>query len=201
MKCQGVVAAAFLGAVCAQLDSLPPCGITCVNNVIAKGFGCASGDNACLCKQQDFVFGIRDCAAQSCAAAETAKVNDYVTGLCATATKAPPSSTPPASSPTPSAPAQQQTTPPPPPSSNSLPPSPLASTAASNQASAPNPPASSAATSAAPSEPPHKSTTEAAQATQLPTTAPTTLFDHVGLYWNPAVAIWFFPKRWGRESN
>lgn len=26
-------------------------------------------------------------------------------------------------------------------------------------------------------------------------------FDHVGLYWNPAVAIWFFPKRWGRESN
>ncbi|OHW99762.1 CFEM domain containing protein [Colletotrichum incanum] len=77
------VVAAYLGGVCAQLDSLPPCGIACVNNVIAKGFGCASGDNTCLCKQQDFVFGIRDCAAQSCAADETTKINDYVTGLCA----------------------------------------------------------------------------------------------------------------------
>ncbi|GKT60836.1 CFEM domain-containing protein [Colletotrichum tofieldiae] len=80
---QAAVVAAYLGGVCAQLESLPPCGIACVNNVIAKGFGCASGDNTCLCKQQDFVFGIRDCAAQSCAADETTKVNDYVTSLCA----------------------------------------------------------------------------------------------------------------------
>ncbi|WYZ42022.1 hypothetical protein EsH8_V_000917 [Colletotrichum jinshuiense] len=75
--------AALLGRVCAQLDSLPPCGVSCVNSVIAKGFGCASGDNTCLCKQQDFVFGVRDCASQSCGADEAPKINDYVTGLCA----------------------------------------------------------------------------------------------------------------------
>ncbi|WDK20813.1 CFEM domain-containing protein [Colletotrichum graminicola] len=87
MRChilaQGAVVAAFLGGVCAQLDSLSPCGVACVNNVIAKGFGCASGDNTCLCKQQDFVFGVRDCAAQSCTADESTKANDYVAGLCA----------------------------------------------------------------------------------------------------------------------
>ncbi|GKT51375.1 GPI-anchored CFEM domain protein ARB_01545 [Colletotrichum spaethianum] len=117
---QAAAVAAFLGSVCAQLDTLPACGVVCVNNVIAKGFGCASGDNTCLCKQQDFVFGIRDCAAQSCAADETTKINDYVAGLCAISTTAP------------------------------------------TQASAAETPAS-------------KPITEAAQATQLLTTAPTTL--------------------------
>ncbi|KZL81952.1 cfem domain protein [Colletotrichum incanum] len=175
------VVAAYLGGVCAQLDSLPPCGIACVNNVIAKGFGCASGDNTCLCKQQDFVFGIRDCAAQSCAADETTKINDYVTGLCATATKAPPASTPPASPPSvsnpppPSTPAAQQTTSSTAFSSTSQPPPPPASTAALTRASAAETPASSAPTSSATSEATSKPITEAAQPTQLPTTTPTTL--------------------------
>ncbi|KAF6822111.1 hypothetical protein CPLU01_12229 [Colletotrichum plurivorum] len=104
-----------------QLDSLPACGISCVNAVIAKGFGCASQDNVCLCKQQDFVFGVRDCASQACGAEIAPKVNDYVTSLCATATRETPSSAPTQSqppSPTPPLPASPaptlQTTLPPP---------------------------------------------------------------------------------------
>ncbi|KAF6795874.1 hypothetical protein CSOJ01_13343 [Colletotrichum sojae] len=104
-----------------QLDSLPACGISCVNAVIAKGFGCASQDNICLCKQQDFVFGVRDCASQACGAEIAPKVNDYVTSLCATATRATSSSAPTQSqppSPTPPLPASPaptlQTTLPPP---------------------------------------------------------------------------------------
>ncbi|KAF4918797.1 hypothetical protein CGCVW01_v008496 [Colletotrichum viniferum] len=80
---QATASVVLLGAAHAQLDSLPPCGISCVNTVIAKGFGCASQDNSCLCKQQDFVFGVRDCASQSCGADVATKVNDYVTSLCA----------------------------------------------------------------------------------------------------------------------
>ncbi|KAK1997216.1 hypothetical protein LX36DRAFT_82624 [Colletotrichum falcatum] len=167
-----VVLAAFLGSVCAQLDSLSPCGVACVNNVIAKGFGCASGDNTCLCKQQDFVFGVRDCAAQSCTADESTKANDYVAGLCATATRAPPASTPPASDPPPSIPAAQQTTPPVAPSSTSRPTPPPANIAVPTQASASETLISAASSSSSPAEATSKPITEA---TILPTTTVTTL--------------------------
>ncbi|KAF4778288.1 hypothetical protein HER10_EVM0002622 [Colletotrichum scovillei] len=166
---------ALLGNVCAQLDSLPPCGITCVNNVIAKGFGCASGDNACLCKQQDFVFGVRDCASQSCAADVAPKVNEYVAGLCATATQAPPASTPPASNPPPSTPAAQQTTPPVVLPSTSQPPPSPSSLSEPPKPSAAETPASSEVAKTAPSETSRNTVTDTAQAFQPSTAVSTTL--------------------------
>ncbi|KAK2738055.1 hypothetical protein CKAH01_07433 [Colletotrichum kahawae] len=173
MRCriwlQATASVVLLGAVHAQLDSLPPCGISCVNTVIAKGFGCASQDNACLCKQQDFVFGVRDCASQSCSADVATKVNNYVTSLCATATQAPPASTqPPASQPASSSPPQPTT--PAPAQATSEPPQP-ATTAGTNGAEKP----SSQPVSSAPTDVTSKAVSEVAQATQISTPAPTTM--------------------------
>ncbi|KAK2062126.1 hypothetical protein LY76DRAFT_669970, partial [Colletotrichum caudatum] len=164
--------------------------VACVNNVIAKGFGCASGDNTCLCKQQDFVFGVRDCAAQSCTADESTKANDYVSRLCATATRAPPASTPP-----PSAPATQ--------------PTPPASTAAPTQASAAGTLIPSGSPSSVPLAATNKPITEVAQATQLPTITPTTLaavldncdVNNVNFHWSSAVSICFCPGCWSEQSD
>ncbi|KAK1982612.1 hypothetical protein LZ30DRAFT_590180, partial [Colletotrichum cereale] len=175
--------------------------IACVNNVIAKGFGCASGDNTCLCKQQDFVFGIRDCSAQSCTADESAKVNDYVTGLCATATRALPASTLPVSNPPPSTPSTQQTTPPP---SLTSQPSPPPSTPTPIQASGSGKLVSSASHSSVSSEAAGKPMTEAALATQPPTITPTTLaavldnyeVNYVNLHRGSAVTICFCSRCW-----
>ncbi|EFQ34045.1 CFEM domain-containing protein [Colletotrichum graminicola M1.001] len=169
--------------------------VACVNNVIAKGFGCASGDNTCLCKQQDFVFGVRDCAAQSCTADESTKANDYVAGLCATATRDPSASTPP-----PSTPATQQSTPSTAPSSTTQPPPP-ATTAQASEAGSLIP---SAPPSSAPLEATSKPITEVAQATQPPAITPTTLAAVLDNYdviyanfpWDSAVTICFGPGRW-----
>ncbi|KAF9882464.1 hypothetical protein CkaCkLH20_00500 [Colletotrichum karsti] len=166
-----VASAALLGRACAQLDTLPPCGISCVNTVIAKGFGCASQDNACLCKQQDFVFGVRDCASQSCGADVAPKVNEFVTALCATATQAPPASTQAPASQPPSSPPAPATTPPPAPQSTSQPPPPQATTAKPSVAETP----SSQPVNSPPPSAASNSGSEVVQATQLPTAAPTTL--------------------------
>ncbi|KAF4808133.1 GPI-anchored CFEM domain protein [Colletotrichum siamense] len=166
---QATASVVLLGAAHAQLDSLPPCGISCVNTVIAKGFGCASQDNSCLCKQQDFVFGVRDCASQSCGADVATKVNDYVTSLCATATQAPPASTqPPASQPASSPPPQPTT---PAPAQASSEPAQPAATVATNGAEKP----SSQPVNSAPADATSKAISEDAQTTQVSTPAPTTM--------------------------
>lgn len=46
-------------------------------------FGCAAGDVTCLCSNQDFGYGIRDCSNQACSAEEAASVISYGTNYCA----------------------------------------------------------------------------------------------------------------------
>nr|XP_036581624.1 uncharacterized protein CTRU02_08196 [Colletotrichum truncatum]KAF6790067.1 hypothetical protein CTRU02_08196 [Colletotrichum truncatum] len=161
----------LLGGACAQLDALPPCGVSCVNTVIAKGFGCASQDNACLCKQQDFLFGVRDCASQACEAAVAPKVNEYVTALCATATQVPPASTQPPTSQPPHSSAAPPATSPPPPQTTSQPPPPPATTDKTSIAETSSSQPSKSDTPDTPSKP----VSEAAQATQLQSITPTTM--------------------------
>ncbi|KAJ4411629.1 hypothetical protein N0V82_008998 [Gnomoniopsis sp. IMI 355080] len=69
---------AVLGAVMAQAPtSLPQCGQTCINNLLAdaSSFGCTAGGDgeaACLCANADFTYGIRDCSNEACGDAASA---------------------------------------------------------------------------------------------------------------------------------
>jgi hypothetical protein len=49
---------------------------TCGTNMLAKAaeLGCGDNDIACLCKNKDFGYGIRDCSVQSCATIEQANL-------------------------------------------------------------------------------------------------------------------------------
>lgn len=71
-------------AVAQSLDSLPECGKLCVNNMFAKAreLGCADGDTACLCKNINFAFGIRDCSVSVCGAQAAAPVITYGANYC-----------------------------------------------------------------------------------------------------------------------
>merc|ERR1712169_113319 len=85
--------AALVGIVAAQsLSDLPPCGQTCVNNMLgqAAALGCSATDVACLCKNDNFGFGIRDCSYQACppdtnVAAIIAYGNSYCASVASTA--------------------------------------------------------------------------------------------------------------------
>ncbi|OAG05249.1 uncharacterized protein CC84DRAFT_1093842 [Paraphaeosphaeria sporulosa] len=79
---------AVVGVALAQdAGSLPQCGQTCVNNMIAiaqSSFGCSSGDVACYCSNQDFGYGVRDCAREACGSdAVAAQVISYGATYCA----------------------------------------------------------------------------------------------------------------------
>ncbi|KAK2029504.1 CFEM domain-containing protein [Colletotrichum zoysiae] len=56
----------LLSGVMAQ--SLAGCGSTCIQNMqgLASNLGCTAGDTACLCRNPNFTYGIRDCSFQSC---------------------------------------------------------------------------------------------------------------------------------------
>ncbi|KAF2689699.1 hypothetical protein K458DRAFT_291817, partial [Lentithecium fluviatile CBS 122367] len=60
---------------------------TCISNMLAiaqSAFGCASGDVVCYCTNQDFGYGVRDCAQEACGSAEEANtVISYGTNYCA----------------------------------------------------------------------------------------------------------------------
>jgi hypothetical protein len=47
-------------------------------------FGCPPGDTACYCSNQDFGFGVRDCAQEACGNADSAaSVIAYGAAYCA----------------------------------------------------------------------------------------------------------------------
>ncbi|KAI1007479.1 hypothetical protein K3495_g738 [Podosphaera aphanis] len=76
---------ALVATAAAQtLDSLPACGKLCVNNMLEKAseLGCAAGDVACLCKNVDFAYGIRDCSTAVCGAEAAAPVIAYGEKYC-----------------------------------------------------------------------------------------------------------------------
>jgi hypothetical protein len=53
----------------------------------ASELGCAAGDDACLCKNVDFGYGIRDCSNAVCtASSDAAAATSYGSSLCASAT-------------------------------------------------------------------------------------------------------------------
>lgn len=54
-----------------QIQALPACGQTCINNMLGKAssLGCATSDYQCLCSNMNFGFGVRDCSISVCAAA------------------------------------------------------------------------------------------------------------------------------------
>ncbi|KAL8931254.1 MAG: hypothetical protein Q9211_007108 [Gyalolechia sp. 1 TL-2023] len=76
------------------LDSLPDCGKTCINNMLgqAQSLGCQPTDVACLCANQNFGYGIRDCTQEACPpTANRAQVIDFGTMFCASKSDPPPS--------------------------------------------------------------------------------------------------------------
>jgi hypothetical protein len=57
-------------------SNMPACGRTCGTNMLGKAaeFKCKAEDIACLCKDKNFVWGIRDCSQQSCGSVDDANV-------------------------------------------------------------------------------------------------------------------------------
>ncbi|KAI5864070.1 hypothetical protein GGS23DRAFT_595721 [Durotheca rogersii] len=80
--------AATLGA--AQAPSFPSgfpnCGVVCVSNMLreASNLGCGNDSSAsCLCTNPDFIYGIRDCATESCEGQDATRVISYGAQWCA----------------------------------------------------------------------------------------------------------------------
>ncbi|KAF2117633.1 hypothetical protein BDV96DRAFT_679448 [Lophiotrema nucula] len=79
--------AALINVVRSQdLSQLPQCGQTCINNVLnlAQGsFGCTAGDFVCYCTDENFGYGIRDCANEACSSqSDAASVIAWATAFC-----------------------------------------------------------------------------------------------------------------------
>ncbi|KAI1457929.1 hypothetical protein F4805DRAFT_160661 [Annulohypoxylon moriforme] len=49
-------------------SGFPDCGKTCINNMLnqASELGCTDVAPSCLCTKQNFIYGVRDCATESC---------------------------------------------------------------------------------------------------------------------------------------
>lgn len=48
----------------------------------AVELGCSANDNSCLCKNPNFGYGFRDCAAAICSADEAKQLVDFAVKLC-----------------------------------------------------------------------------------------------------------------------
>jgi hypothetical protein len=57
-------------------SNMPACGRTCGTAMLGKAseFKCKAEDIACLCKDSNFVWGIRDCSMESCGSVDDANV-------------------------------------------------------------------------------------------------------------------------------
>ncbi|KAH6609995.1 carbohydrate-binding module family 18 protein [Trichoderma cornu-damae] len=73
------------------VGSLPSCGQTCFNNMLAQysQLGCASPDPRCLCENVNFGYGLRDCSNGACGTAVASTVIAFGSSYCASATAAP----------------------------------------------------------------------------------------------------------------
>ncbi|KAI1206160.1 uncharacterized protein F4807DRAFT_463927 [Annulohypoxylon truncatum] len=49
-------------------SGFPDCGKTCINNMLnqASDLGCTNVAPSCLCAKPNFIYGVRDCATESC---------------------------------------------------------------------------------------------------------------------------------------
>ena len=73
-----------------SISSLPSCGQTCMNNMIGQysALGCSSPQAACLCKNANFGYGIRDGANGGCETAVASTVISFGSACCVGATVA-----------------------------------------------------------------------------------------------------------------
>ncbi|KAF2016922.1 CFEM-domain-containing protein [Aaosphaeria arxii CBS 175.79] len=86
MKTFAILAVAGIAAA-QSLSDLPPCGQTCINNMVGiatSQFGCAVGDVSCYCNEARFGYGVRDCSNQACPSGDDAnRVIAYGLNYCA----------------------------------------------------------------------------------------------------------------------
>ncbi|KAM5351909.1 hypothetical protein ACJ41O_004632 [Fusarium nematophilum] len=87
MKSMFLTVFGLAAAVAAQsADDLPQCGQTCAANMISEGksreLGCDTGDVRCLCTNQNFIYGIRDCSRAICNDEQAAQVLEYGLEVC-----------------------------------------------------------------------------------------------------------------------
>lgn len=52
-------------------------------NIASASFGCSAGDAVCYCSNQDFGYGVRDCANEACSASDAGSVISYGAKYCA----------------------------------------------------------------------------------------------------------------------
>ncbi|KAH7021138.1 uncharacterized protein B0I36DRAFT_29356 [Microdochium trichocladiopsis] len=91
MRSSAVLLGAAAGLVAAQAgfpEGFPACGSTCIGNMLglAGSLGCEATNAQCLCNNQDFAYGIRDCSRQACGDEQVAnQVIAYGVQYCANA--------------------------------------------------------------------------------------------------------------------
>lgn len=56
----------------------------CINNMkdLAPSLNCGRSDMACLCKNMDFGFGVRDCAKEACPDDNLDKIKSTAESMC-----------------------------------------------------------------------------------------------------------------------
>jgi hypothetical protein len=87
MKSSLLTVFGLVAAAAAQSSGdLPQCGQTCASNMVSAAksqeLGCDAGDVSCLCTNQDFIYGLRDCSAAICNGEQAAAVVAYGLALC-----------------------------------------------------------------------------------------------------------------------
>ncbi|KAM0239218.1 hypothetical protein ACHAPO_003189 [Fusarium lateritium] len=87
MKSSLLTVFGLVAAAAAQTSGdLPQCGQTCASNMVSAAksqeLGCDAGDVSCLCTNQDFIYGLRDCSAAICNDEQAAAVVAYGLALC-----------------------------------------------------------------------------------------------------------------------
>ncbi|RDW56892.1 CFEM protein [Coleophoma crateriformis] len=88
--CASATATVTAAPTATGIASLPSCGQTCFNNMLAQysALGCASADPACLCSNVNFGYGVRDCSNGACGTAVASTVIAFESAYCASATAA-----------------------------------------------------------------------------------------------------------------
>lgn len=83
------VAVGALAAVAGAQDvtSFPNCAQWCIRSMQqankTEELGCSDGDNACLCRNANFAYGVRDCSAELCVSSTTGEqALNYVFEFC-----------------------------------------------------------------------------------------------------------------------
>ncbi|KAL4723218.1 hypothetical protein ACLX1H_009708 [Fusarium chlamydosporum] len=87
MKSSLLTVFGLVAAAAAQSSGdLPQCGQTCASNMVSaaksRELGCDAGDVSCLCTNQDFIYGLRDCSAAICNSEQAAAVVAYGLAIC-----------------------------------------------------------------------------------------------------------------------